>query len=104
GLILANVRTPEERRGDLRAQLAACAAGRDGWIALITRLGRERADAAAHALLDYTSRRARAAVAALGDRRGKATDRLEGDGVTDADIAVSVAAEIRGDTLHLDFA
>src|SRR6478735_11398406 len=30
-LILANVRTPHERRGDLRAQLAACAAGRDGW-------------------------------------------------------------------------
>lgn len=103
GLILANVRTPAERRGDLRAQLAACAAGREGWIALIGRIGRARADAAAHALLDYTARRARAAVAALGDRRGKASDRLEGDGVTDADIAVVVAAETKGDTLHLDF-
>jgi N-methylhydantoinase B len=102
-LILANVRTPAERRGDLRAQLAACGAGRDGWLALISRLGRTRAEAAGSALLEYTGRRARATVAALGPRRGKATDRLEGDGVTDDDIAVSVAVEVRGDVLHLDF-
>jgi N-methylhydantoinase B len=102
-LILANVRTPAERRGDLRAQLAACGAGRDGWIALIARLGRSRAEAAGTALLAYTERRARAAIAALGPRRGKASDRLEGDGVTDADIGVVVAIEIRGETLHLDF-
>ncbi|HET9424725.1 MAG TPA: hydantoinase B/oxoprolinase family protein, partial [Gemmatimonadaceae bacterium] len=102
-LILANVRTPAERRGDLRAQLAACGAGRDGWISLIQRLGRARAEAAASALLEYTERRARAAVASLGPRRGEAADRLEGDGVTDRDIAVVVAAEVRGDTLHLDF-
>jgi N-methylhydantoinase B len=102
-LILANVRTPAERRGDLRAQLAACAAGREGWIALIGRLGRARADAAGSALLQYTERRARAAISALGPRRGRAVDRLEGDGVTDADITVAVAIEIRGDTLHLDF-
>ena len=102
-LILANVRTPAERRGDLRAQLAACAAGREGWVALIKRLGRERADAAGTALLEYTERRARAAIKSLGDRRGKATDRLEGDGVNDRDIPVVVSVEVRGDTLHLDF-
>src|SRR3954471_2065796 len=80
-LILANVRTPEERRGDLRAQLAACAAGREGWRALVERIGRERANAAANALLAYTARRAHAAVAGLGKRSGHAIDRLEGDGV-----------------------
>ena len=32
--VLANVRTPAERSGDLRAQLAACAAGAAGWRAL----------------------------------------------------------------------
>lgn len=102
-LILANVRTPAERRGDLRAQLAACAAGRDGWIALIGRLGRERAEAAGRALLQYTERRARAAISSLGPRIGRAEDRLEGDGVNDRDIPVVVAVEVRGDTLHLDF-
>ena len=102
-LILANVRTPAERRGDLRAQLAACAAGREGWIALINRLGPARAEAAGSALLQYTERRARAAISALGPRRGRAEDRLEGDGVNDRDIPVVVSVEVRGDTLHLDF-
>jgi N-methylhydantoinase B len=102
-LILANVRTPEERRGDLRAQLAACAAGREGWRALVVRLGRDRANAAASALLEYTARRAHAAVTALGKRKGKAVDRLEGDGVTDRDIEVAVAVEVRRNMLHLDF-
>ena len=102
-LILANVRTPAERRGDLRAQLAACGAGRDGWIALIRRLGRQRAEASGSALLLYTERRARAAIAALGKRRGRAEDKLEGDGVNDRDIPVVVTLDIRGDTLHLDF-
>ena len=38
-LVLANVRTPDERMGDLKAQRAACAAGRDGWVALLQREG-----------------------------------------------------------------
>ena len=80
-LVLANVRTPEERRGDLRAQRAACAAGAAGWRALVARHGAARLGAAADALLDYTASRARAAVAALGARRGRARDALEGDGV-----------------------
>jgi N-methylhydantoinase B/oxoprolinase/acetone carboxylase alpha subunit len=54
-IVLANVRTPEERLGDLRAQLAACAAGREGWRALWAREGAERVRAASEALLDYAS-------------------------------------------------
>src|SRR3954471_11625452 len=53
GLLLANVRTPHERRGDIGAQLAACAAGAAGWRALAVRLGAERLDATCDALLDY---------------------------------------------------
>jgi N-methylhydantoinase B len=56
--------------------------------------GQERVAAAGAALLDYTERRARAAVAALGDRHGRAADVLEGDGVSDRDVVV--AAEVRG--------
>jgi N-methylhydantoinase B len=103
-LVLANVRTPAERLGDLRAQLAACTAGAVGWRALIGREGRARVDAAGEALLAYTARRARACVAALGNRRGAARDRLEGDGVTEQDVDVVVAVETIGDRLRLDFA
>ncbi len=102
-LVLANVRTPEERRGDLRAQRAACAAGAAGWRALVARHGAERLAAAADALLDYTASRARAAIAALGARRGQARDALEGDGVSADDIPVVVAVDVHEGRLRFDF-
>jgi len=93
-LILANVRTPDERRGDLRAQLSACEAGAAGWVALIEREGRRCIDASVDAVLDYTARLARARVAKLGDITGSATDALEGDGVSDDPVIVSVAVSV----------
>ena len=104
GLLLANVRTPAERRGDLGAQLAACAAGAAGWRALAARLGAPKLAAACDALLDYAERRVRSRLAALEGRTGRASDRLEGDGVTDDDIPVVVALTVRDGTLVLDFA
>jgi N-methylhydantoinase B len=103
GLILANVRTPAERRGDLRAQLAACAAGAAGWQALAARLGRAKLDAACDALLEYAERRVRARLREFDGRIGRATDCLESDGVQERDVEVVVALEIRDGTLHIDF-
>jgi N-methylhydantoinase B len=103
-LILANVRTPDERRGDLRAQLAACAAGANGWIALIDRLGAKRVDVAVGAVLDYTTRLARARIAALGDIQGSARDAIESDGVSDREVPVVVTVSVVKGCLRLDFA
>jgi len=102
-LVLANVRTPEERRGDLRAQRAACAAGAHAWRALVARHGAGRLGAAADALLDYTAARARAAAASLGTRRGRARDALEGDGVSADDVVVAVAVDVHDGCLRFDF-
>ena len=102
-LVLANVRTPQERLGDLRAQRSACAAGRDGWLALRAREGGATVDAACDALLDYTERRARSRIAQLGAVCGSARDVLEGDGVTDDDIPIVVQLDALGDRLRLDF-
>jgi N-methylhydantoinase B len=102
-LVLANVRTPGERSGDLHAQRAACAAGSAGWLALRAREGSVRLTAACDALLDYTERRARARVAEMGAARGTARDMLEGDGVSDAPITVAVAVSVSGGRLRLDF-
>ena len=102
-LLLANVRTPAERKGDLEAQLAACSAGADGWRALAARLGGARFGAASDALLDYAERRVRSRLDALDGRRGAAIDRLEGDGVTDEDVVVRLALAVRDGALNLDF-
>lgn len=101
--VLANVRTPDERRGDLRAQLAACDAGARGWIALIAREGARRIEAATEAVLEYTGRLARARVQKLGRIEGQAADALEGDGVSDRDVPVVVSVSTRpGGVLRVD--
>jgi N-methylhydantoinase B len=103
-LVLANVRTPNERLGDLQAQRAACAAGANGWRALRQRVGAPMLAAASDALLDYTERRARSRISELGAVSGTARDALEGDGVTDDDIIVCVKVDTVGDRLRFDFA
>ena len=102
-LILANVRTPEERRGDLAAQRSACAAGAAGWRTLVAREGAERLAAGCDALLSYTARRATARLLEFGSVTGHAEDMLEGDGVSDQPSPLAVTATITAGTLHLDF-
>ncbi len=58
-MILANVRTPEERRGDLNAQLAALKIGEQRLIELVQRYGADLVTAGFDAILDYAERRMR---------------------------------------------
>ncbi len=102
-LILANVRTPGERRGDLEAQRGACAAGAAGWRALLAREGAPRMAGACDALLDYTERRARARLREIGRVSGRAEDMLEGDGVSDTPVPFAVHLRIDNGSMHLDF-
>ncbi len=103
-IVLANVRTPEERLGDLRAQLAACAAGREAWQALWAREGGARVRAACAALLDYAERRTRARLARYEGAHGTADDALEGDGVSDTPVPVRATVAVRDGRLHVDLA
>lgn len=103
-LILANSRTPDERKGDLAAQLAAHALAEDRLVELAARRGGAAAlHGAMSELLAYSERRTRAAIAALPDGEWHAEEAIEGDGVTDDDIVIRVRAEIAGDTLTIDF-
>ena len=102
-VILANVRTPDERRGDLAAQRGACAAGAAGWLALLKREGRERVTAACDALLDYAARRASARLLEIGNVTGHAEDILEGDGFSDTPVPLKVKVTIDAGAIRLDF-
>jgi N-methylhydantoinase B len=102
-LVLANVRTPDERRGDLAAQRASCAAGAAGWCAVMTRHGRAAVEQAGAALLEYAERRAVARLAPLEGVRSSAEDWLEGDGVSEREVPLRVALRVAGSRLHLDF-
>ncbi len=102
-LVLANVRTPAERRGDLAAQRSACLAGAAGWRALREREGVAHVEAGASALLDYAERRAVARLRELGDLDAEAEDFLEGDGVSEELVPVRVRLRVRDGRLILDF-
>jgi len=102
-LILANVRTPAIRRGDLAAQLAAVERGGARWRELVARYGRETLADAARDLLDYAERMARDAISRLEPGVHHAEDWMEGDGVTDEDLRIAVAVRAHEGVLHADF-
>ncbi len=89
-LLLNNVRTPEEREGDLRAQLAACRTGAARLQELARRYGLPRVQRAGHALLDYSAEMMRAFLAAVPPGSYVAEDFLDDDGVSDAPVRIAV--------------
>src|SRR5439155_429694 len=98
--LLANVRTAETGRADLGAQRAAVARGAEGLRALAARYGWAAVRGAASDLLDYAERRAREALGQLTASALTATDWLEGDGVDDADLAISVRVDVTDGVFH----
>ncbi len=102
-LLLANVRNPRERRADLRAQLAANDRAERRIAALFAEHGRETVLEGFDAVIDYSRDRIEADIAALPDGSYEATDVLEGDGVTEAAIEITVSVTVDGETIDVDF-
>ncbi|MFQ6090758.1 MAG: hydantoinase B/oxoprolinase family protein, partial [Candidatus Bipolaricaulia bacterium] len=102
-MITANVRTPEERRGDLRAQAAANETGRRRFLELIERYGQELIIAAIEEILNYSGRRMRAELAALPDGTYEYEDYLDNDGISGERITIKVTVKLEGDELAVDF-
>jgi N-methylhydantoinase B len=98
--IATATRQPDERRADLRAQLAANRAGAERLGELCRRLGRGRLLAGMSDVLDYSERRTRASLRALPDGVREATDVLE---ARDGDLELRLRATLRGELLILDF-
>jgi N-methylhydantoinase B len=102
-LIQANVRTPDIRRGDLRAQIAANRLADARLGELIERRGREEVEAVFSEVIEYTERRTRETLRGLPDGSAAAESEIEGDGVTDEDIPIRVRVTLDDDNLVIDF-
>ena len=100
--LVAQMRNPDERRGDLRAQLAAHTLAERRLDELCARRGQETVEAAMDELHDYSERLVRTAIAKLPDGRFEAADALEPAG--EGELGIAVALTIDGDQLELDFA
>jgi N-methylhydantoinase B len=102
-LILANVRTPEERRGDIEAQLAANRVGERRLQEMVTKYGTAEITAYMEELRAYASRMVRARLREIPDGRYVYADVLDNDGIIDEPIEIRVAIEIEDDTAVVDF-
>ena len=93
-LLLANVRTPREREGDLGAQIAACHTGADRLQAICARYGLPRAKRATADLLDYSEELMRAFLRGVPAGTFHAEDFLDNDGIGDLPVKIAVAVTV----------
>jgi N-methylhydantoinase B len=109
-LIFANVRTPDERKGDLGAQLAATLRATERLNALAQRYGSVEVKGYMAQVMDYSERLMRAALMDLPDGEGSFEDFCDGDGIaddpsgTDARFRIKLSVQKTADRLIVDFA
>jgi N-methylhydantoinase B len=97
---LARVRNPHERRGDLRAQLAAHALAARRIDELCERRGAEQVAAAMDELYAYSERLVRTGIERLPRGRYEAVDVVE---APEGELEIRAAVTISGDAVHVDF-
>jgi N-methylhydantoinase B len=102
-LISMNVRLPEEREGDLTAQLGAIATGQTRLLEIVGRYGFKEADTYASRLISYTAEMMRRVIRRLPDGVYEAEDYLDDDGYSDTPVRIAVSIRIKGDRATVDF-
>jgi N-methylhydantoinase B len=104
-LILLNVRTPDEREGDLQSQIGACRVGEQRIMELAEKYSPDKLTALIEDLLDYSERLVRAELRAMPAGEFSAEDWLDEDGVTPEPRKISVILRFvpHSATVHIDF-
>ena len=102
-LILANVRTPEERRGDLLAQIAACEKGRGRVLEAVEKFGLDQVERYAGLIQDYTEIFLRKTLRTISPGTYACADFLDNDGITEEPVRISVRITVRGGRAKIDF-
>ena len=102
-LVLANVRTPIEREGDLTAQLAANRTGERRLQAILQKYEPDVCRAYMAYLQDYGERMMRRAISDLPDGEYRFDDVMDDDGFGNGPLAIKAAVTIAGDEATVDF-
>src|SRR5262249_12952324 len=102
-MVLANVRTPDEREGDLAAMLGANRTGERRLLEIVSKYGAAEVNRYVTEILNYSERMTRHSIASIPNGTYHAEDFLDNDGISDKPIAVRVQIQIRGDHARIDF-
>jgi N-methylhydantoinase B len=102
-LLLANMRVPEERRGDLAAQFGALRVGGLRLLETVERYGFKECDEYAGHLVSYAARLMRLRLSEIPDGTYEAEDFLDDDGESNDPVRIAVRIEIQGERARVDF-
>ena len=102
-LILLNTRVPEERRGDLFAQIASVRLGERRFQEVVERHGAQTLNLAFDEIVRRTQLRMRAAIRSLPDGVYTFTDIMDDDGCGTVDIPIAVEVRVTDDRIHVSF-
>jgi N-methylhydantoinase B len=102
-MLLANVRTPEEREGDIAAMLGANGTGERRLMEIVAKYGWSEVSRYITEILNYSERMTRHAISLVPDGTYEAEDFLDNDGITDKPIAIRVKIRIKGGKATIDF-
>ena len=102
-LVLANVRTPDERAGDLHAQLAANRTGIERMVGLVDRYGINRIKEDMEDLLQYSEHLTRQLLRKIPEGTYRFQDVLDDDGITADPVTLCVSVTISDDEAIVDF-
>jgi N-methylhydantoinase B len=103
-MVLANVRTPREREGDLTAQIAACRLGARRLRELVEKYGARRNSLCLEALQRYSAALMREALLQIPEGEYRAEDCLDDDGFGSHPVRLCVAIQIQRGKARVDFA
>lgn len=101
--LLFNVRTPQEREGDLTAQIASCRIGARRLEEIVGRYGRGEVARYSQFLLDYSADMMRSVLHEIPDGTYRGEDYLDDDGVSAEPIRIAAEIRIRGERAEVDF-
>ncbi|MDB5511634.1 MAG: hyuB [Enterovirga sp.] len=102
-LVTANVRMPQQLKGDLAAMINVFAVGRRGLEALIDKYGETTLRECIREMMDRSETQMRSYIAEIPDGTYAVEDWFDNDGVEDRPLKVALAITVEGSDLHFDF-
>lgn len=101
-IILSNVRNRSNAAGDLRAQYASCATGEARMHALLERYGSEVVSSAMEEVLQRSEALTRASIERIPDGVYRASDQLDGDGLSESAVPIELTMTVDGSSIDFD--
>jgi N-methylhydantoinase B len=102
-LLEKNTRTPVERRGDIRAQIAANNLGSRRFLELVEKYGPAKHAGFVREILAYSERSMRAGISKIPDGEYSAVDFMDSDGIEKRPVKLEVTITMKASDATIDF-